>query len=379
MKFKTSALAMTATVAVGLMSSAFAAENSEPTPYKKLGFTTNQTYTVSVSGSTITTSAGSTLSPTPTAVNGKIEIDSDVDVPLTFTPADGDAKDATELEFMVDPSVVPNSVTLAPSPSAQCGFAIKETVTVENNVSSTKTNFWVFTDSGWMEITTATPAIPTAQFKLTVKLDYRTDFGKAQYLVDGVILGGDDAWYSIKSGFEKKVAGIDFIGNGYLSRLRGDVLSVASEAFEVEIPGVSGNVEIVVPEAVLKDIATKTGGDAKDFLAATTTGPNDKLTNLDRLVLTGATADPEAADLPKAVAKPFAAPAGQLAIKMDHLAETLPQIGGATPKFTLQGSDNKSDWTDIDSNATGAAFVFDATAKYKYYRVKAAVVYGSAK
>lgn len=362
MKFKTSALAMTATVAVGLMSSAFAAETS----YDKLGFSTNQTYSVTVSDSTITTSEGSTLLPTPTAVNGKIEIDSDETDRLTFTPAPTNAvNDATELKFNVEASVVPNSVALAIDTNAQCGFAIKDT--------DGTTNFWVYTSEGWTSVSGTVPA-PGSMFDLTVKIDYRTGFAQAKYLVGSTDLG----WHALK-GTPKKVSYIDFIGNGKLASLRGDVLQVASEAFEVTIPGVSGKVEIVVPEAVLKDIATKTGGDAKVFLAdATTTGPNDKLTNLDRLVLTGATADPAAADLPKAVAKPFAAPAGQLAIKMDHLAETLPQIGGATPKFTLQGSNNKSDWTDIASNATGAAFVFDATAKYKYYRVKAAVVYGSA-
>lgn len=108
MKFKASALAVTAIAAIGLASSVLADAN----PYDRLGFATNQTYTMTASDTTVTT-VGGTWNATLTAVDSKVEIDSDAELPLTFAPASGDAKAATELKFNVEASVVPNSVTLS--------------------------------------------------------------------------------------------------------------------------------------------------------------------------------------------------------------------------------------------------------------------------
>lgn len=370
MKLKTSALAMTATLAAGLISSAFA----DATPYKDLVFKTNQTYTVTVNGSTkkVDSDNGSWNESTSplTVAEGAIEFDTDASTPSTFTPkTDNSTCNATELKFNVSAAIVPKNVTLATDTDAQCGFAIQAT--------DAGNKFMVYTGStpAWQEAG-ACNLTADSDFDLTVKIDYRNQ-KKAQYWVNGSRIGNE--WYDLAA--EKTVVGaIDFIGNGKLTSLRGDKLEIISEVIVVD-PG-SGDVNIVVPEATMNAIRDA-GKDPATFLADTKTGTNDKLTNLERLAITGKLADPAKKDLPKTVAKPFVVGENKLAIKLDNLDESLPKIEGATPTFTLQGSDDKNDelaWTDIVSNNDGKAFEFNAaTYNYKYYRVKATVEYGSAK
>lgn len=371
MKFKTSALAMTATVAVGLMSSAFAEETS----YDKLGFSTNQTYSVTVSGSTITTSTKSTLLPTPTAKDGVIEIDSDETEPLRFTPATANAvNDATELKFNVEASVVPNSVTLTNDTSAQCGFAIKETI--ENDVSTT--NFHVFTGSAWQKISNDVE-IPAAgtMFDLTVKLDYRTGFGKAQYLVDGVALG-DGAWYSIKSG-SQKVSYIDFIGNGKLASLRGDVLQVASEIIPINPTG-SKNVEVKFSEEQLAALKKAVGGD----LTAVVSAMNDPTSQangnkaFDNYILFNKVTGATAADVPVVKADPAAASEDNV----NNVVVTVPTLAiqiveGVTVTHKLMGSATGADgsWTQVGDAQTGAnpQFEIPHDSTNRYFKVETAV------
>lgn len=381
MKLKTSALAMTATLAAGLISSAFA--DATVTPYEKLGFKTNLTYKVEVNDSTKTDTNGTwNVSAAPfTVAGGAIEFDSDASTPSTFTPATDNSNstcDATELKFNVSAAIVPKNVTLATdadAADAQCGFAIKAT--------DNATNYMVYvgsdSDPAWVPAG-ACGLTADEYFDLTVKIDYRNSV--AQYVVtkDGQSSTLGNQWYPLAAK-KTSVGAIDFIGNGKLTSLRGDKLQIISEVIVVN-PG-SGDVNIVVPEATMNAIRDD-GKDPATFLSDTTKGTNDRLTNLDRLAITGALTDPkEVANLPKTVAKPFDAGENKLAIKLDNLAKSLPKIEGATPTFTLQGSNDKNDelaWADIKSNNDGKAFEFNAaTYNYKYYRVKATVEYGSAK
>lgn len=365
MKLKTSALAMTATLAAGLISSAFA-DTATVTPYEKLGFQTNWTYTVTVKGSTKTDTNGTWSGSDLIVADGAVEFDTDANEASTFTPkTDNSTCNATELKFNVSAAIVPKTVELTTDSNAQCGFAIKATESNGNRFMVYTGSSPAWQDAGLCELTADT------SFELTVKIDYRGK--KAQYLVNGARIGNE--WYDLAAN-KTTVGAIDFIGNGKLTSLRGDKLEIISEVIVIN-PG-SGDVNLVVPEATMNAIR-KVVTDPATFLAATETGTNDRLTNLDRLAITGKLADPEVAKLPKTVAKPFAAD-GKLAIKLDNLADSLPTIGGATPTFTLQGSNNKSDWKDVVSNHTGEAFVFETSATaYKYYRVKATVEYGSAK
>lgn len=373
MKLKTSALAMTATLAAGLISSAFA-DTATVTPYEKLVFKTNLTYTVTVSGSTKTDSKGEWSGSSLIVADDAVEFDTDANAASTFTPKkDNSTCNATELKFNVSAAIVPKTVDLAIDSDAQCGFAIKATESNGNRFMVYTGSSPAWQDAGLCELTADT------SFELTVKIDYRTSV--AQYVVtkddQSSTLGNQ--WYPLAGSDRTSVNAIDFIGNGKLTSLRGDKLEIISEVIVVN-PG-SGDVNIVVPETALADIRA-VGKDPTIFLNDQTPGTNDKLTNLDRLAITGKLEDPEVANLPKTVAKPFDAGENKLAIKLDNLAESLPKIEGATPTFTLQGSNDKNDelaWADIKSNNDGKAFEFNAaTYNYKYYRVKATVVYGSA-
>lgn len=369
MKFKTSTLALSATLAAGLASSAFA----DTTEYDKLVFKTNQTYTVSVSETTQTPSNG-TWSGSPVVEASKIVIDSDSTEPLTFTPTvinsgDNAVCDATELDFKVEASFVPATVALAePIDNARCGFAIKIAS------DSVATNYCLYNGSEGKWTQSASPvAVESGEmFDLKVRLDFRSDVMKATYFVKGTEIGETALTAAAP------VVAIDFVGNGSLSALRGDRLEIVSEVITV-----AGGKVVTVPEATLNEIkAMSTQGGTVDpatFLADPTAGAVTGLNNLERIVLTGKIAEPNAAGKPKIVAKAFPTTAGMLAIQLDNLAEKLPKIEGATPKFVLEGSDDKTavTWTSVDENTTGKfEFAPDKTGtKFKFYRVKASVVY----
>ena len=366
MKFKTSALAMTATVAVGLMSSAFAAETS----YDKLGFTTNNTFSANASG----TSNGS-WNATPVVTESKIEIDSDADAPLRFTPATANAvNDATELKFNVEASVVPNSVGLATSDDAQCGFAIKDT--------DGTTNFWVYTSTGWTSVPGTVPAAGS-MFDLTVKIDYRTGFAQAKYLVGTTDLG----WYALHEPTEgsatKGVSNIDFIGNGKLASLRGDVLQIVSEVIPINPTGGSGNVEVKFTEQQLAALKEAVGGN-KD-IAAVVDALNNQApqTNgnkaFDNYILFNKVTGATAADVPVVKADPAATPAGNknnVVVKVPTLAIQI--VEGVTVTHKLMGSatgEKNDSWTQVGETKTGAnpQFEIPYNSTYRYFKVETAV------
>ena len=368
MKFKTSTLALTATLAAGLASSAFAVDTTTPTPtpYANLAFKTNQTYTVTVNETSQTPSNGA-WNVSPAVEKSAIVIDSDSTDPLTFTPTvDNSVCDATELDFNVEASFVPATVEqLAKVPGARCGFAIKL------DGDPVATNYWLYNGSQWTQSSSAVDLESGEMFNLKVRLDLRSDVKKATYFVKGVNIG------ETTLAATTPVAAIDFVGNGSLSALRGDRLEIIAEV----VPAKDSDGKVVtisVSEEAVQVLKTA-GKDPNTFLADTAKGTVTKLNNLERFVLMGKTEEPAAENAPKIVAKAFPTTAGKLAIQLDNLAAKLPQIEGATPKFVLEGSDDKTatEWTLVDENATGKfEFAPDKTGtKFKFYRVKASVVY----
>ena len=364
MNLKTLTLALASMIVAGLASSVFATA----TAYDKLVFRTNQTFKVVVGETTQTPSNGA-WNVSPAVENSAIVIDSDSTEPLTFEPTvDNSVCDATELDFNVEASYVPATVTLAPSQDARCGFAIK---LASDPVA---TNYWLYNGSVWTQSSSRVAVESGEMFDLKVRLDFRSDVKTATYFVKGVDIGST-AFTTVAS-----VAGIDFVGNGSLGALRGDRLVIVSEVIEA-----AGDHVVTVPEATMNEIralSTQSGTvDPATYLADAEPGSVTGLNNLERIVLTGKVAEPPAANKPKIVAKAFPTTAGKLAIELDNLAEQLPQIEGATPKFELQGSNVKTaddkDWTSVAENATGKfEFGSDETGKkFKFYRVKASVVY----
>ena len=365
MKFKTSALAVTATVAVGLMSSAFAAETS----YDKLGFTTNNTFSANASG----TSNGS-WNVEPVVTGSKIEIDSDADAPLRFTPETANTvNDATELKFNVEASVVPNSVTLTNDTSAQCGFAIKETI--DENVVST--NFYVYTSTGWTLVAGTVPAAGS-MFDLTVKIDYRTGFAQAKYLVGSTDLG----WHALKAS-TKGVSNIDFIGNGLLESLRGDVLQIASEVIQINPTG-SKAVEVKFTKEQLDALKEAVGG-SKDIAAVVSALNNqDEQANgnkaFDNYILFNKVTGATATDVPVVKADPAAASADNV----NNVVVTVPKLNdiqiveGVTVTHKLMGSttgEKNDSWTQVGETKTGAnpQFEIPYNSTYRYFKVETAV------
>lgn len=370
MKLKTSALAMTATLAAGLISSAFA----DATPYKDLVFKTNQTYTVTVNGSAKTDTKGTwNESAAPLIVDGgAIEFDTDASTPSTFTPApDNSTCNATELKFNVSAAIVPKNVTLATDADAQCGFAIQAT--------DNATNYMVYvgsdSDPAWVSAG-ACGLTADAYFDLTVKIDYRNS--KAQYLVDDTLIGNE--WYDLAAK-NTSVGAIDFIGNGKLTSLRGDKLQIISEVVEITPSGSQTKVTLVIPEEQMADIKTAAEADGKaigTYLNETTDGGN--LTHLDAVVLYGKTdVDTSSTDkiLVKGNATGTPSAGNVVCVKIDGLA--VKDVGGATVKHVLLGSENGTDgWTEVDEG-TGANpdLQIPANSDYRYFRVVTSVEYGN--
>ena len=372
MKFKTSALAMTATVAVGLMSSAFADEN----PYENLGFKTNQTYSADASG----TSNGSWNKTPVVTDDSKIEIDSDSTDRFTFTPAtvnsgengENTVVNATELKFNVEASVVPNSVGLATSDDAQCGFAIKETSGV--------TNIWVFNGIEWKEASDATIPAAGAMFDLEVKLDYRSNPGKVQYLVEGNALTvGSSTWLALPED-KTSVSGIDFIGNGKLTSLNGYVLQIVSEVIPIN-PGSAGQYEVTFSETQMEALKTAVGGDASkvsEKLSSSTAQVNG-LTPFDNYVLLGKIKDSDVAatDKPVVKADPSATPSAvnNVVVKVP-LFKNVQTVGGVDVTHVLKGSANGADgWTQVGVAQKGnePQFEIPANSPYRYFKVETTV------
>lgn len=366
MKFKTSTLALSATLAAGLASSAFA--DTTPTAYEKLVFTTNQIYKASVENSTAKVENGA-WNTTVEVDGSKIVIDSDSDVPLTFTPTVVNSVcNATELKFNVEASFVPATVDLAPSQDALCGFAIK----LDDTATPAVPKYWLYNGTTWVEQSAQVGVESGKMFDLTVRLDGRAGVKTATYFV-----GTDQIGTTSLGEKSAGVAAIDFVGNGSLGALRGDRLEIIAEVVPAK-DSEGKDVVISVSEEAIQTLKAA-GKDPNTFLADTTKGSVTKLNNLERFVLMGKTEEPTAANQPKIVAKAFPTAAGKLAIQLDNLAAELPQIEGAKPKFVLEGSDNKAaeTWNKVDENETGKfEFAPDKTGtKFKFYRVKASVDY----
>lgn len=217
-------------------------------------------------------------------------------------------------------------------------------------------------------------------FDLTVKLDYRTGFCKAQYLVNGVALGNvNDAWYSIKSG-STKVKGIDFIGNGYLTSLRGDVLTVISEIIVIN-PGSAGQFEVTFSESQMEALKTAVGGDASkvsEKLSSSTAQAND-LTPFDNYVLLGKIKDSDVAatDKPVVKADPSAAPSAvnNVVVKVP-LFNNVQTVGGVDVTHVLKGSVNGTGgWIQVGEVKKGKdpQFEIPANSPYRYFRVETTV------
>lgn len=368
MKLKTSALAMTATLAAGLISSAFA----DATPYKDLVFKTNQTYTVTVNGSTKTDTKGTwNESAVPLNIaDDAIEFDSDASTRSTFTlTTDNSTCNATELKFNVSAAIVPKTVDLAIDPNAQCGFAIQAT--------DNATNYMVYvgsdSDPAWVSAG-ACGLTADEYFDLTVKIDYRNS--KAQYLVDDTLIGNE--WYDLAAK-NTSVGAIDFIGNGKLTSLRGDKLEIISEVVEITPSGSQTKVTLVIPEEQMAAVKTAAGTtEIGTYLNETTDG--GKLTHLDAVVLYGKpVVDTSSTDkiLVKGNATGTPSEGNVVCVKIDGLA--VKDVGGATVKHELQGSANGTDgWTKV-VEGTGAEpnLQIPASTTYRYFRVVTSVEYGN--
>lgn len=376
MKFKTSTLALSATLAAGLASSAFAdatpTATPTPTPYANLAFKTNQTYTVTVNGTTQTPSNGAWSGSQVVVENSAIVIDSDSTEPLTFTPdaITDEAKktcDATELDFNVEASFVPATVNLAAGDDARCGFAIKLAA------DPVATNYWLYNGGEWTQSASPVAVESGEMFDLKVRLDFRSDVKKATYFVKGVNIGETALTAT------NPVAVIDFVGNGSLKSLRGDRLAIVSEKIEIN-PG-SGSVTLVIEEESLKEI--RKAAKEKDigtYLAEPVTVIGNGMTRLDAQVLFGTT-DPTTDN--KAVVKgaPKEASEGKVRVNIEGLTDK--QVGGATIKYQLQGSTTgaaeDSAWHDIGGEVTDVTKLeFDQNTTDRFIRVKTSVSYGNA-
>lgn len=373
MKLKTSALAMTATLAAGLIPSAFA----DATQYKDLVFKTNQTYTVTVSGSQKTVDNGSwNESTSPLIVDGgAIEFDTDASTPSTFTPDTDNSNstcDATELKFNVSAAIVPKTVTLAIDADAQCGFAIQAT--------DAGNKFMVYTGSTPAWVSAGDCALTADEyFDLTVKIDYRNSV--AQYVVtkDGQSSTLGNQWYPLAGSDRTSVNAIDFIGNGKLTSLRGDKLQIISEVIEITPSGSQTKVTLVIPEEQMADIKKEAGEkEIGTYLNEKTDG--EKLTRLDAVVLYGKTeVNTSSTDKTSVKGNVTAVPSegNVVCVKIDGLA--VKAVGGATVKHELQGRANGTDeWSKV-AEGTGAEpnLQIPASTTFRYFRVVTSVEYGN--
>lgn len=370
MKFKTSTLALSATLAAGLASSAFA----DVTPYEKLVFETNQTYSVAAGGAATRGSwkEGSTA-VTPVVENSKVVIDSDADLPLSFVPAeDNSAFDVTELKFNVEASYVPAMVDLATNENARCGFAIK--------YDSTTPYYYLFDGSDWAKVSDKTVTPQTnAMFNLMVRLDYRADVKTATYFVEGTEIG------TTTLGDKSAVGAIDFVGNGSLSTLNGYKLQLVSEKIEITPGGTGSSVTLTIPEesiALIKAKAQERGKEVSSYLneAAAESGALKDITRLDAQVLFG-TAEPTADN--KTVVKGTPKEASEGKVRVNIVGLTDKQVGGATIKYQLQGSTTgaaeDSAWHNIGDEVTDVTKLeFDQNTTDRFIRVKTSVSYGNA-
>ena len=303
--------------------------------------------------------------------SGYSEIDSDAQSPAIFgvTQPLGENK-ICEVTVDMIASPVPASVELAaPASGTKVGFAIKKTTTASE--------YWAYLGSAWAKLSDDTPVAEGDACTLKIQIDRRDTTKKVRFLVKTT---GEFApigdWNDLTADIGDTPS-VDFVGSGDIKGPEGKTFVIVSENIIVKPDG--KDVKISVPEEIVVALQ-KDGKDVADFVKDTATGSVTGLNNLERLVLTGKTAEPAAANKPKTVSKAFGATDGNLAIELDNLADTLPTIGGATPRFVLEGSDDKSVWKTVDESATGK-FEFSAAnsdKKCKFYRVKASVVYGNA-
>lgn len=366
MNLTNSAVALSVALATGLV---FADESTSNglTPFDDLNTTGSSWFAMPSTGGSWTNNA-------PIASvehSGYSEIDSDAQSPAIFgvTQSLGENK-ICEVTVDMIASPVPASVELAaPASGTKVGFAIKKTTTASE--------YWAYLGSAWAKLSDDTSVAEGDACTLKIQIDRRDTTKKVRFLVkttgEFAPIGG---WNNLTADIDATPS-VDFVGSGDIRNLAGQMYVIDSEKITIRPSG--SDVVITVPESIVTALKAK-GKDISDFVADTTAGTVTGLNNLERLVLIGKTAEPEAADKPKTVSKAFGATDDNLAIELDNLAGTLPTIGGATPSFVLEGSNNKTDWSPVAESSTGK-FEFsatDANKTFKFYRVKASVVYGNA-
>lgn len=247
---------------------------------------------------------------------------------------------------------------------AKIGFAL---------TSGTSASY--YNGKAWGQLTEwDTPVVEETEYCLHVDYDNRAE-KKARFTltkVDGSVVVFTSEFVEVGTVSANAMA---VLGSGSVKSFAGEAFAITAEVVIV------GEREITVPEATMEDIKKKVSVDPVEFLADTKAGSVTGLSNLERIVLTGQVAEPTIENKPKVVAKAFPTEDGKLAIQLDNLEAELPQIEGATPKFELQGSavknaDDKG-WTTVAENNMGKFEISatELTQKFKFYRVKASVVY----
>lgn len=334
--------------------------------------TTNAVTTTSAEGTWSSTDPGYV---TPVVTGDYFEIDTDTDTVSQFNFSTTSDKKYHECEFDVTVSSVPvtNGTLDRTAPSdVQVGFCV-----FTNKTTGGAAHYAAYAKGEWHDLGEVDNKAEGDYFKLKVILDCNEATKYAQFLVDGRVLEKDgNSWFALSG--TPTVANYVFVGSGYVKVFNRAAFVIESENIIIKPDG--KDIVITVPESIVTALTNK-GKDVSGFVNDTTPGEVTGLNNLERLVLTGKTDEPTAEQRPKTVSKAFGATkAGNISLELDNLADTLPTIGGASPKFVLEGSDDKTAWSTVAENAAGK-FEFSATAaekKFKFYRVKASVVYGNA-
>ena len=298
----------------------------------------------------------------------------DTTFPLVVNPSEQIKKteiedfDVTFKASFVDAS----DLTTAEVGGAQIGFALTS--------ATTASYYCPGANPAWVALTKATDSSDLSvaeDTECTLHVDYDGRENKARFTIGTF----KSEWVSVGTVANNTMA---VLGSGSVKSLAGATYDIAAEVIIVT-PGGEGAKNIEFTEAQMDNLRAQLGSEADASAVATALSSADPQVNgntaMDNFVLFGKITEGEGAvteNLKPIVKGEKASAESKVKVSLGNL--NVQSVKGATVQYKLMGSETGADgtWKQIGDASTTAAFEFDTSTSYRYFKVVTVITYENA-